>query len=773
MSLHYLLAAANLSIADLFDRPGYDENHLAQLKLFFALFTLVILYYEASREMEGNPVPLRWKKIVAGILGVAGVVAYFQFFQIGYKEFYHRWEFFHYYVGSKYYKEIGFEGIYTCAAVAEFDLGYQKEARTRKLRDLRENLIVPTKDILEHPERCKAAFTPERWDAFKADIDFFRRVSLGNYWTDMQKDHGYNPPPVWGLTGWLFSSLHPATEGYCQLLSSLDILLFSAMFGMVGWAFGWRVMCVALIFWGTQDASPFYWTGGAFLRQDWLFYTIASACMLRKQKYFWGGAFLMYGTLLRVFPLFFFAGWIVVAAAQLWRSYKKGAISMPITHRKVLAGSVAAALVLIPASSMVHGWRAWPDFIHHISVHNSTPLTNHMGWKTIVAHRADGRMAVAKDPKLTDPFEKWKDMRRERVQQLKVVYLGGIAVMFGAFCWACWRLKNLWIVEALGCLLVTIGVELTCYYYSYFIFGAMLSKVRRHIEWALLVTSALTEIAHLQLNWFDDRFTAMSVAFLVLSLFMVMLFSRRPWKQAATVMTPAPVEQQPFRSLPSTEAEEAASLSFPRAMEARRRSVRAGGRRCFFGGVVDVPDRRVDQLLEAGLLGRALLRAEAADDERAVLAGGDEARLLLDLAPLLALEIAEAADVRALEVRADGRDVVGGRGQRVDPAVRARAALRLVVGEIEEQIVEGLNAPVVVDPHPRLAIAARLVEQLDEQVRVVARARRPGRRRGARERFLDGRRGVGLGGRAAARAGGQRDGREEREGKDAAHARAI
>lgn len=555
-SLHLLLAGKpQFSWASLIERPGYDDDNLAWVKLFICIVALIALFYEASREAEGNPISRKWKKLAAATFAIIGAVSYFQYFQIGYRDFYHRWEFFHYYIGSKYYKEIGFEGIYTCAAAAEAELpkgsagpndNPAQEVRTRKIRDLRVNLIVDTADWVNNPGKCKdggdgrLAFTPERWEAFKFDVAFFRRTSYGNYWRDMQKDHGYNPPPVWGLTGWIFATIHPATETYIKMLSALDVILFAGMFGAIAWAFGWRVMAIAVLFWGTQDASPFYWTGGAFLRQDWLFYAMLSACMIRRNKHFWGGFFLTYSTLLRVFPLFFFAGWGVVAVAHFYRKKKLHPL-----HIKLATGCIAAACVLIPASMAVHGVKAWPEFIHHISVHKGTPLTNHMGWQTIVAHRADGRMAITKDPRRMDPFETWKDMRRDRVKELNLIFRAGQALMFAMFAWACWHLKNLWIVEALGTLITTIGVELTCYYYSYFIYGAMLSKGRRPIEIALILCSLGSEWAHVKYGWFDDRFTAMSVIFLFLALFMVAIYSRSPMKLFAPQTRKLPAKPAP------------------------------------------------------------------------------------------------------------------------------------------------------------------------------------------------------------------------------------
>ena len=48
------------------------------------------------------------------------------------------------------------------------------------------------------------------------------------------------------------------------------------------WAFGWRTTCVALAVFATNFPSRFYWTGGAFLRWDWLFYFVGGICLVKK-----------------------------------------------------------------------------------------------------------------------------------------------------------------------------------------------------------------------------------------------------------------------------------------------------------------------------------------------------------------------------------------------------------------------------------------------------------------------------------------------------------
>ena len=126
--------------------------------------------------------------------------AYFDFFNpnIRYPEYYHRHEFFHYYLGSKYTQELGYKRIYECAAAAEIDMGKGAEVRRRELRDLRVNLIKPNTapDVAAHIDECKPRFSPKKWEAFKKDVAWFAQVSRGGYWDNMQKDHGYNPPPV-------------------------------------------------------------------------------------------------------------------------------------------------------------------------------------------------------------------------------------------------------------------------------------------------------------------------------------------------------------------------------------------------------------------------------------------------------------------------------------------------------------------------------------------------------------------------------------------------
>jgi hypothetical protein len=349
--------------------------------------------------------------IYALLFTVLSIGAYFDFGNpnVRYREYYHRHELYHYYLGSKYFTEVGYQRLYDCTLIAEVDSGRKAQVAKREFRDLRVNLIKKVENtyILTEPERCKKHFTAERWEAFKKDVDWFYNSSRGSYWDRMQQDHGYNPPPVWTMTGKAIASLSPAGDGFFKALAAIDVVLQLGMVVLLYWAFGWRAGAVSAIFWGTNAAANFYWTGGAFLRQDWLFLMVLSVCMARKRYFFWAGAALMWSALLRIFPGALFGGWammVIIYVIQRMRGRPPapgdtGLLSyLDPTHRRLIAGALVAAAVLVPASmATTGGVQPWKDFSHHIGVHKKTPLTNHMGLPTMLSHTWQSRMRFTRD----------------------------------------------------------------------------------------------------------------------------------------------------------------------------------------------------------------------------------------------------------------------------------------------------------------------------------------------------------------------------------------
>jgi hypothetical protein len=539
-------------------------------KALIAVGAAACVFYEAWRAGMQRPVAERWKRFVGISLGIAAIVAYFNGFNFAYAKYYHRWDQYHYYMGAKYFRELGYDGLYKCGVVAEDELGVQhwdengrtftldmsKEVRhpDKKIRNLGgDNLLMPVTDIVDHHEICTAHFAPERWNAFKEDVKFFRIASDKTYWEDMQKDHGYNPPPGWTVMGRFFAELHPATVGYLQFLASLDLVYLAGMFAALWWGFGWRVFAVGAIFWGCQASAPFYWTGGAFLRQDWLFFLALSAAAIRKKHFKTAGAALVYAGLLRIFPGLVIFGWLAVAAFT-WLKHRR----MPKHHQKVLLGGVLAAALIIPVSLGVAGKDSYTQFFKHtIQVHDHTPLTNHMGLRVLVGHNmnpltwnsyASGRMKFTKDTKLQDPFQVWKDLRETRYAKYKPIAYAITALSLAAFAWLVKSLVDrkrraealaesdgsdvssaraesedefegedtLWIAQCIGQIFIILMSQLTCYYYSFMVLAAPLTKLKPEIEAPLFGLAALTQFVAIAGYWNDDRYTgltAISLAF--------------------------------------------------------------------------------------------------------------------------------------------------------------------------------------------------------------------------------------------------------------------
>ncbi len=514
-------------------------------KAMIAIAAAGAVFYEHHRAGQHRPVAERWKRFVGVTLGIAGIVVYFNGFKFGYPKYYHRWDQYHYYMGAKYFREMGYDGLYKCSVIAEDDLGtvsnddegqgvkgtfdLKKEVRSpdKKIRNLGgDNLLIPVTDILAHPEECKSHFAPERWEQYKADVRFFRIASDKGYWEDMQKDHGFNPPPVWTILGRGFAELHGATTGYLQLLASLDLVYLAGMFVALAWAFGWRVFAVAAVFWGCQSSAPFYWTGGAFLRQDWLFFLVLAACLSRKRWFKLAGAALVYAGLLRVFPGLAVIGWLVVAGAALARRK-----TLAKHQWQMLLGGCLAAAVLIPVSLGVSGKDSYQQFFEHtLKVHDRTPLTNHMGLRVLVAHNvgtgpASGRMKYTKDARLADPFEVWKTMRNDRYDRYRLVAYGVVGLSLLYFALVTRRIKSMWIALCLGQIFIILLSQLTCYYYSFMILAAPLTRVKKGLEAPLFGLAALSQLVWITFTFNDDKYTALTLLSLLFCFGLICAFA--------------------------------------------------------------------------------------------------------------------------------------------------------------------------------------------------------------------------------------------------------
>ncbi|MGH8530578.1 MAG: hypothetical protein ACRETN_12180 [Nevskiales bacterium] len=501
--------------------PWWNDRSSARWELALALLALGLSCWRPLAPR------LKLRDRLLMVLGVVSFATYFNFGAFHFYNYVHNWDAFHYYVGSKYFRELQYDRMYRCVAVADAqEPELRARVQARKLTNLRSNDLETSAEILAHPELCTRHFTQQRWDGFRHDVAYFRAREGAQRWEDLQTDHGYNATPVWNIAGTLLANLAPASPTQIVLLASLDPLYLALACGMLWWAFGWRVLVVALAVLATNFPARFYWTGGSFLRWDWLFWTVAALCLLKKQKPMLGGAALAYAALLRIFPGFMFAGAVFAAGWMLWRDRR-----LDPAFKRFFIGAALATVLLLPLSQLTAGsLEAYPRFVENTLKHKETPLTNYMGLRTVVAYRPGEVGRHYRDADALDPWARWKEARLAAYHEASWLYYPLALAFLGLLAFAV-RGQQAWVATALGALFIPFGVELTCYYYAFLFAVATLHADRPWIGGLLLATTAFTQfIAWAPLpfmsSWFDEQYTFMSVATLAVFVYIAWRYAR-------------------------------------------------------------------------------------------------------------------------------------------------------------------------------------------------------------------------------------------------------
>src|SRR5262249_49140620 len=104
------------------------------------------------------------------VLAAASFASWWNFGHFQFPEYLQVHEHYHYYIGSKYFHELGYTRLYECTAVADVEEGFGDDVRRRFIRNLETNVLEPGERILRNPTACTQYFTQERWNSFKRDI---------------------------------------------------------------------------------------------------------------------------------------------------------------------------------------------------------------------------------------------------------------------------------------------------------------------------------------------------------------------------------------------------------------------------------------------------------------------------------------------------------------------------------------------------------------------------------------------------------------------------
>jgi hypothetical protein len=460
---------------------GSLDQKLMLVRLALAAAALAVLLFGRSRP--------RFRRAALGALAFLSLCAGYNFFLSSHL---HKHEFFHYYLGSKYSPELGYQGIYRCSMAAAFEQGFVERDPLFWVTDLRDNDARMFWAIAPEAPRCDGAFSPERWEAFKVDVARFREI-LGTEWRRVLADHGYNPSPVWTLIGRPLASVVPVETRWLWLLARLDLALILSLLAAIGWAFGFETLCLAAIAWGANANTGYRWIGDAFLRHVWLWAAMLGLCLLRKQKPGGAGALLTLSALLRIFPALFGFGY-VLRELRLWLRSR----TLPPGFRRFLVSALLTALVLVPAAAAVSGRGpgVYREFWERISALTAFVPNNGFGLRHLLSFTTVRPTPELVDGVLTRRIASVQKLRDQALAERRVLYWGVMAGFLALF-WRAVKHARDWEAAALGAALIPVLTMPAAYYLSFVLATALLAERRPRIGVELMLALLGWNLAYL------------------------------------------------------------------------------------------------------------------------------------------------------------------------------------------------------------------------------------------------------------------------------------
>lgn len=334
-------------------------NHFIQGIIKIALIEAQVGLLVVDRLLPSDRFPRHrrnWFLVLAGLM----VLAWCNFGGLrGRGSLVHGWEQFHFYLGAKYQKEVGWFDLYKATVIADRESA--RALNVAQIRDLHTFELVPVEQALADAPRVRAKFSDARWAEFKDD--WLRMLQRPGNWAATLQDHGNSNSPAWSVIAHPIATLVPLTGGGQTFLGMLDMALMAVMWWLAFKTFGPKVASVGLFMWAAPP-NTFDYLAGSFLRWDWLFALGMAICWMKKERWATAGAFFGYAIASKLFPIFFAVPLLLRAALAL---RKEGVLAL--RYRRFAFGTVASGLFFVLAASAMFGsFGVWQEYKDRIQV---------------------------------------------------------------------------------------------------------------------------------------------------------------------------------------------------------------------------------------------------------------------------------------------------------------------------------------------------------------------------------------------------------------------
>lgn len=392
-------------------------------------FVALLLIARGARE--------RWRAPALAVLAVAALYAYSNLlgFHPGFGAA-HPYEFYHYYVGTKYFEELGYTGLYEATVVADHEDDPGGFDPRRKLLDPRSYRHETRGQVMERAASIRGRFSDARWQDFKADVAFFRAQAPALWRSGrIQRDHGYNGTP---FTTWLLGGLaHLPVDAasFVAWAAWLDPALVLGTAALVAMLAGPWAGLLFVFLWAANPFNAYGYIGGAYLRHLYLCaWTLAIVCFWKGRARA-SGALLGLASLVAVFPALSAVG---LALRDVLHAERRQELRQHAGFYLAFGASLALGVAISSVALSRGAGPVWLEFREAISVHTGALSTSHVGLASALAYDPDHDLRAIKARPRGAP----RDWKRESAATLESRRLAHRGTQVAALALLVWFLRG-------------------------------------------------------------------------------------------------------------------------------------------------------------------------------------------------------------------------------------------------------------------------------------------------------------------------------------------
>ncbi len=428
----------------------------------------------------------------------------------------HFYDAYHYLLGPKYYTELGYFDLYECTVLADAET--TRFIGNSEIRDLRGYRHIKANRVRAN-SRCKSNFSPERWEAFKADYEAIAKAAGPHTIRRAIRDYGYNGTPFNAWVGAHIADSFQLNYTSLTLATLIDTLSICALMAGIALTFGFNLGSLLAIAFFTAFSDRFAYIGASFFRYHWMVLSGFGLIAMARRRYATSSVLLSLAAMLNVFPVLFMLGIGAKACSDVVRTQIVRRAHVRFTLASLATASTAFLISVLQPGGLAN----WREFFGDMSKHSQLITVSRIGYKYLLLYRGEASLEGFSNA-----------ARTAELHTLAPFLYGLMALALGCILYLLPRLSDLeaTIVAGFGTFFFALGtVE---YYFGIYAFWFLLfHRYRRELAAQAIMAGSFVLSAGVYWAWHELKFlalcnnTLMSAAILVVVSSTFVYFTRR------------------------------------------------------------------------------------------------------------------------------------------------------------------------------------------------------------------------------------------------------